>query len=137
MLLNSQFSSTHQLIVMTAGLAGGRRITMYLMGITLTNMGISHSLMGITFQKVLFQKCVSKGAFSKVRFSHSYAELRSGITLLVMRISNLRMGISASTHENHLSSHGNHRWSHANQSDTYANHLSTYGNHLCSFANHC
>jgi hypothetical protein len=35
---------------MTAGLAGGRRITMYLMGITLTNMGISHSLMGITVE---------------------------------------------------------------------------------------
>ena len=43
------------------------------LGITHQVMRITFELMGITDQKVLFKKCVSKGAFSKVRFSHSYA----------------------------------------------------------------
>ena len=56
-------------------------------------MRITLKVMGITDQKVLFQKCVSKGAFSKVRFSHSYAELRLRISLQVTGITVQVMGI--------------------------------------------
>jgi hypothetical protein len=60
------------------------------MGITINFMRITINYMGITCQKVLFQKCVSKGAFSKVRFSHSVM----GISDLGMRITDLVMGIT-------------------------------------------
>ena len=99
-------------------------ITNLIMRITDELMRIRHIRMGITDQKVLFQKCVSKGAFSKVRFSHSYAELRSGISnelmgisLAVMRISVQGTGI---TFEVMGISAGSH--SYRNQVWTYENH---------------